>query len=294
MAMEEDGFKELAQARVAIIGLGLMGGSLALALRGKCAGLLGIDHDPHVLELARQGQIVDRISSEPAELLPQATVVVLATPVNTILALLRVLPAWHPGPAIILDLGSTKHHICQAMQALPERFDPLGGHPMCGREKNGLANASRDLYHAAPFVLTALERTSSRARRLGIALAQAIGARPIWLDPETHDRWAAATSHLPYLVASALMLGTPPETGPLFGPGFHSTTRVAATSPTIMLDILKTNQAEVLAALGRFRQQLAQLEIDLRGSDWDSLQAYLARAADRRAALSQLIADHPA
>jgi prephenate dehydrogenase len=283
--MDEDGFTRLAQARVAIIGLGLMGGSLALALRGKCASLLGIDRDPHTLALAQREGIVDQAASEPAELLPQATVIVLATPVNTILGLLRELPAWHPGPATVLDLGSTKHHICQAMQALPERFDPLGGHPMCGREKNGLPNASRDLFHGAPFVLAALERTSSQAKALGAALAQAVGARPLWLDPETHDRWAAATSHLPYLAASALMLGTPPEASPLFGPGFHSTTRVAATSPTIMLDILKTNQAEVLAALGRFRLQLGQLEADLRGGNWDSLQAHLSEAAERRASL---------
>lgn len=279
---DPDGFAELAHTTVAIIGLGLMGGSLALALRGKCARLLGIDRDPATLALAEQMQLVDQVSSQAAELLPQASLVILATPVNAILALLKELPAWHSGSAVVLDLGSTKRLIVRAMADLPARFDPLGGHPMCGREKSGLANARSDLYRNAPFVLTPLARTSPGARRLGAALAVAVGAHPLWLDPETHDRWAAAASHLPYLLASALMLATPSEAASLLGPGFRSTSRVAASDPGVMLDILQTNADEILAALGRLSPQLALLEAALRRGDWDALRLQLEAASRLR------------
>jgi prephenate dehydrogenase len=277
--MEGDGFKDLAQARVAVVGLGLMGGSLALALRGKCAELVGIDPDPAARSLARERDVVDRASGDPADLLPGADLVVLAAPVQAILRLLEGLPAWHPGAAVVFDLGSTKRQIVRAMAALPGRFDPLGGHPMCGSEKSGLAHARADLYLEAPFALCALERTSARALALGAALAQAVGARPLWLDPVTHDRWAAATSHLPYLVACALALSAPPEARPLVGPGFTGASRLAAASPTVMLDILQTNPDEALQALIRFQAQLARLEAALRGGDWQALQAQMQGAA---------------
>jgi prephenate dehydrogenase len=285
--MDEDGFKSLAQASVAIIGLGLMGGSLALALKDKCAALIGIDRDPYTLELASRQDIFDRLAGDPAEVLPGSDIIILATPVTTIVNLLEKLPEWHSGEAMILDLGSTKSQICRVMDRLPERFDPLGGHPMCGREISGFTHASIDLYAGAPFALVPLERTSPQARHLGTELATAAGAHPLWLDPETHDRWTAATSHLPYLLASALMLGTPIEASPLFGPGFHSTSRVAATSPTIMLDILQTNTTEVIAALERFQSQLALLEAELRSADWEALRTQLERAAGLRQSISK-------
>lgn len=135
-AKDEPAF--FATATVAIIGLGLMGGSLALALHGRCARLLGCDRDPDVVTLALERQVVDAASTEPAALLPQADLVVLAVPVRASLEWLQRLPGLHPGQAVVLDLGSTKTAVLQAMEALPERFDPLGGHPMCGKEDGSL------------------------------------------------------------------------------------------------------------------------------------------------------------
>lgn len=272
----------LHDCRVAILGLGLMGGSLALSLKGKCAGIYGADPDPGVIDLALRTHVVERGSRRPAEILPGADLVVLAAPVTAILSLLADLPQLHPGNPVVLDLGSTKGRVVSAMAELPTRFDPLGGHPMCGKEKNGLKNASLDLFRGAPFALTQLPRTSPRARRLAEQLVLAVGARPVPVEAETHDRWTAATSHMPYLLACALANATPSEAAPLVGPGFRSATRLAATSPHIMLDILSTNTAPVLEALDLFRQELDLLEGLLKRQDWEPVAKALHRAASRR------------
>jgi prephenate dehydrogenase len=288
----EDGFPEgreaihLAGARVAIVGLGLMGGSLALALRGHCRELLGIDPDPQVVDLALSERIVDRASLDPAALLPQADLVILAAPVRAILHLLADLPALHPGSPLVMDLGSTKTEILAAMQTLPVRFDVLGGHPMCGKEKSSLAEAEARIYTGAAFALVALERTSLAGRTLAEELVHAAGARPLWLAAAEHDRWVAATSHLPYLVAGALAACTPPEVAPLVGPGFRSTARVAGTSPSMMLDVITTNRAAILDALQRFRGQIDALEACLANMDLDALHASLVRGAQSYQALT--------
>src|SRR5437763_12142679 len=139
--MEEPGFTNLAQARVAVVGLGLMGGSLALALRGRCQTLWGLDSDPAALNYAGQHGIIDAPTDFSGA--TQADILVLASPVRAILDQLDQL-ASGPGPAapvLVLDLGSTKTQIAEAMRHLPAGYAPVGGHPMCGKEVNGVAYA---------------------------------------------------------------------------------------------------------------------------------------------------------
>ena len=249
--MKEPDF--LSSSRIAIAGLGLMGGSLALALRDRCRSLLAYDPDQDAIAHALQNNIVDQASTNPVEILPLADVVVLAAPLKAILDLIQELPSFHPGSPIVFDLGSTKVEVIQAMDGLPSRFDPFGGHPMCGKETGGLRYADPSIFQGAAFAFTALQRTSSRARSFAEHLAAAIGSQPLWIDPETHDQWTAATSHLPYLIASALSSSTPLETAPLIGTGFRSTTRIAAAPASTMLDVLDTNRSNVLESLHRFR-----------------------------------------
>ncbi|MGD0006626.1 MAG: prephenate dehydrogenase/arogenate dehydrogenase family protein [Anaerolineaceae bacterium] len=275
--------------RLAILGLGLMGGSLAMALHGKCAALLGIDPDPQTVELARQQHIVDLAAVEPANLLPQADVIILAAPVNAIINLLQELPRLHHGSPIVIDLGSTKVKIMQTMQLLPERFDPLGGHPMCGKEVSGLANADARLFQGASFAFTASPRTTPHARRFAEWLAASIGACPLWIDADVHDRWVSATSHLPYLVANALAYVTPLETAPLAGPGFLSTTRLAVSPPDLMMDVLMTNQSAILDRLHIFREHLEWIERLLAQGEFDEIENLLWEGARRKQTLSQSI-----
>lgn len=285
METGEDGF--LSRATVAIIGLGLMGGSLAMALRGHCARLLGIDLDPQVLDLARQIQLADDLTLQPETLLPQADVVILATPVGSILSLLDSLPAYHPGSAVVMDLGSTKVEICSKMKTLPERFDPIGGHPMCGKENISLNNAEAGLFKDAVFAVSTLSRSSERAKQLALEIIQVIQARPLWIDPHQHDEWVAATSHMPYLLACALALATPLQAAPLAGSGYRSTARLSATPTGMMSDILATNSENILRALHLLRNQIAAMETLLDQKNTKDLNILLEQAGQHHQTIIQ-------
>jgi prephenate dehydrogenase len=272
--MSESDFN-LGESRVAIIGLGLMGGSLALGLRGKCAALYGIDPHLPTLELALSQHIVDYADSDPANLLPQADLVILAAPVPAILTLLEQLCSFTSNPCIVMDLGSTKKMIVDTMSRLPERFDPIGGHPICGKEKLSLANAERTLYYAAPFLLTPLERTSSRALSAAHQIIEAVGAKVTVLDAAEHDRVLASTSHLPFLLSTALTLATPHDVAPFVGPGFKSVSRLAGTPSSMMLGVLQSNRQNVLNALHGLQRQLADIEFELVSADFSRLEDML-------------------
>jgi prephenate dehydrogenase len=284
--MQEPDFT-LAQSRIAIVGLGLMGGSLALGLREKCAALYGIDPHPATLELALSQHIVDEADSDPASLLPKADVVILAAPVPAILDLLQRLPSYTPNPCIVMDLGSTKRLVVEAMARLPVRFDPIGGHPICGREKLSLANAERTLYYAAPFLLTPLERTTPQAISAAHQIIDALGAKPKTLDAVDHDRILASTSHLPFLISSALALTTPTDVAPFIGPGFKSTSRLAGTPSSMMLGVLQTNRENILTVLRGIQSQLNVIESALSSNDFAKLDSLLHEAQGKYQSFTQ-------
>lgn len=272
--MSEDDFK-LKDAKIALIGLGLMGGSLALSLKPRCRRLSAYDPDQATLELARRQEIVHVADGDPAKILAEADLVILACPVPAILDWIGRLPDYIQGPCIVLDIGSSKRMIVAAFESLPANFDPIGGHPICGRERLSLENAERFLYRDAPFVLTALPRTGGRARSAALQIADALGAPPIWMNAEDHDRILASTSHLPYLLSSALALATPSTVTPLIGPGFRSSARLAGTSSSMMLGVLLSNSDNVLASISQFRQALDTFEATLRAGDVVTLQSAL-------------------
>lgn len=265
----------LKNANIALIGLGLMGGSLALSLKPRCRHLSAFDPDPATLELARRQEIVHRADSDPANALAGADLVILACPVPAILDWIRRLPEYIQHPCIVLDIGSSKRTIVVELESLPANFDPIGGHPICGRERLSLENAERFLYRDAPFVLTPLSRTGERARAAALQLVEVLGANPIWLNGEDHDRILAATSHLPYLLSSALALATPEDCASLIGPGFRSSARLAGTPSSMMLGVLQSNRDNVLEALGQLQEQVARIKFALMSNDADQIKSIL-------------------
>jgi prephenate dehydrogenase len=272
--------KRLSESQVAIVGLGLMGGSLALALQGHCSRLLGCDLDPETRKLARERSVVDLVDSDLKNILPKADVIVLATPVFSILDLLRDLHEYHTGPVVVMDLGSTKTDIVRTMDELPPTFDPIGGHPVCGGVSPGLMYADAMIYHGAPFALTPLPRTTNHARSIAEELVEAVNAKPLWLEAATHDTWVAATSHLPYLLAVGLLGATTREASPLIGPGFVSASRLAASNPEMMKDIFLTNREAVLEVIRKFATEMRALEVEIREGDPRSIEERFERTVE--------------
>jgi prephenate dehydrogenase len=277
----------LAEATVGIVGLGLMGGSLALALKGHCGTVVGADTDPATLEEACRQGAVSRADLDPAGILPGVDLVILATPVPAIIDLLDKIATLVTNPCIVMDVGSAKRSVISAMQSLPERFETIGGHPLCGKERLSFANADKDLYNDAPFFLTPLPRTTARAMSGAQQLTKAIGAKPVIVSPEEHDRFMAQTSHLPFLLSTALTLAVEQECAPFVGPGFRSTSRLASTSASMMLGVLQSNRDNVLDALHRIQGELAGIERLLDSEDHSSLEALLDAAKSKHRTLVQ-------
>ena len=273
----------------AIIGLGLMGGSLALALRrsGWASRITAVTRQPGTLAAAKAaGAIDDGATDLITGRLDEADVIALATPVRTLLRQLPEVGRLARTGAVILDLGSTKAAVCAAMEHLPEGLEPLGGHPMCGKETGGFAAAEADLFTGMTFVLCPLPRTSGAALATARSLAEAVGCRVRLLDPAEHDRAVAAISHLPYLAAAGLVNAVDaagdPLASSLAASGFRDTTRVAASDVDMMLDILLTNREAVLDWLAAYAGQLSELEAMLRNSDEAALRTRLSQAHQTR------------
>lgn len=263
----------LAECRIGIIGLGLMGGSLAEALRGHCRQLLGADRDAGTRRQARQLGTVN-VVGENGMLLAEADLAVLAVPVRASLDLMDKMGAELPAPPRLLDLGSTKVEVAKKMERLPEGVEPIGGHPMCGKEMAGFAARDRDLFQGSRFVLTPLARTGKEVVTLLQELVGALGAKPITMTPEDHDRLVAVSSHLPYLAAAALVrrgrtaAAEDSRLVDLMASGFRDSTRLAASDPDMMLDILLTNRSHLLREVQSFQRELACVEgLVRRGGD---------------------------
>lgn len=256
--MDEDGFS-LNKAHVCIVGLGLMGGSLAMALRGRVARLSAQDIDAGVIREALAAGVIDD-DSGPAE----ADISVLAIPSDRIASALAALDA--PPGSLVIDLGSTKTRICAALDRLPEGVLAVGGHPMCGLAENGFRNALPGLYQGARFVLCETARTTNRARAMAESLARAAGALPLWMDRDRHDELAALTSHLPHLLSFALMslaMEAAERDDGLFAlaaGGFDGATRLARTDQSMIVGMFGTNAANIRRWLDRLRAHLDRLE----------------------------------
>jgi len=285
--MSEDDFR---QAEVAIVGLGLMGGSLAAALssRRACARVVGVARRESSLQMALRMRLIHRGTTDLAAGVSEADVVVLATPIRTILAQIPVVgPLLKPG-CVLTDVGSTKREILRAMENVPQHVAPIGGHPMCGKETSGLAVADQALFRDRVYVLSPLPRTPDRAVELIHQMVAAIGARPLVMEAERHDRLVAAISHLPYAMAVALVNAAEALADGdgmawrLAASGFRDSSRVAAGDLTMMLDILKTNRDQILAGLASAQAQLADLARCLAEDDDEGLLEIMGRARRRR------------
>jgi len=253
--------------RVGIVGLGLIGGSIALAARQIWpAGLvIGVDRKD-VLERAMVLHAIDVAADDPV-VLADADLVILAAPIQQNLDLLRDLPDNVVGSAVVTDTGSTKREMVEAARALPERFTFIGGHPLGGAARGGIEHARPDLFTGRPWLFTPGAGHDTQALDKLKSFAAGFGAVARTLSPEEHDHLLAFISHLPQLTVSALMHVVGSETGQdglgLSGRGLQDTTRLASSPADIWKEVCATNTDEIGSALDALIVVLQQLRADL-------------------------------
>jgi prephenate dehydrogenase len=278
----------LRETQVTVIGLGLMGGSLALALREKCRRIVGVARRPESVVTARAWGLVDEATTDPLAGIQGADVVVLATPVRTIIRQISQLGPHLPAGCLLLDLGSTKAKIVTAMARLPHSVQAVGGHPMCGKERAGLDAVEADLYQGKTFVLCPPPGAHPQALIRAEVLVRAIGAYPLIMDAVRHDRLVAAISHLPYLLSAGLVVtaASVADNDPLLPrvatSGFRDTSRLAGSDVTMMRDIMLTNRQAVLAMLTHCRAWLKELNRQIETGDETAIQIMLSEVQRRQ------------
>lgn len=281
---------------LAVIGLGLIGGSFARALRaaGEVGRISGYDPDRRQREDALRHGVIEDVHDTPSGAVRDADLVLLAVPVlHTAEALAAILPGLKPG-AVVTDVGSTKQSVLAEVAQLcggtvPAWFVP--GHPIAGTEKSGVANSFAELFRGHRVVLTPHAAQDAAAKALVVKIWRAVGARVVEMDAAEHDAIFAATSHLPHLIAYSFvdMLTRHPEFTQLFanaGGGFRDFTRIASSSPQMWHDIVRANADAVGTLLDRQIDELTQIRQMMRDERWDELRALFERA---RAAREQFL-----
>jgi len=279
--------------RIGIVGLGLIGGSIALKSRELWPTSLVIAVDnKDVLETAMRLHAID-VAADDLVVLAEADIVILAAPVKQNVAILAELDEHVRQPAVVTDTGSTKREIVAAAAGLPPRFTFVGGHPLAGAAQGGLDHARPDLFAGRPWLLTAASGArpfpASDAIDKLTAFIEALGAEPRMVAPDAHDRLLAFLSHLPQLTASALMQVVGDAVGhdglALAGRGLADTTRLASSPADIWRDIAASNADQLGPALDALIGVLQDLRADL--ADGDRLEDIFTAAARWRAALKR-------
>ncbi len=273
--------------RLGIVGLGLIGGSLALSLRGKKGGpeVWGCDRSGESVRLALAAGAIARACTV-AEIAACDIVVVCVPVIRSIGLIRRIGKRMRPG-SVLTDVGSVKTEIVKAGQeSMASGAEFVGGHPIAGTENSGYAAAGPSLFRGKTSIVTPAGGNSEPALRRVEAMWRRTGARPLRMDPETHDHVFAYVSHLPHVVAYALVhsVATLDSRVPLgySAGGFRDFTRIASSNPEMWKEIVLQNRAEVLRATAHYRKNFAQLERLIRRGDGQGLLAYFRRSKRTR------------
>lgn len=284
--MSSGGFRS---RHLAVVGLGLMGGSIARALRERSETITGVELNEVSRQYALENRIVDIATDDLKAGVAEADTVILAAPVRIIQDMVeKRIGSYLRSNTLLVDIGSTKQDICDVMGKLPVGIHAIGGHPMTGKESNGVQFSDAALFKNRPFVLCPTRRTTPATRLRALSLVEALEALPFEMDAHRHDHLVAAISHLPYLLSSALVatVAKQGEADPivweLAAGGFRDMSRLAGQDVQMMGDILSTNTQAVATLLALFRVQLAMLEAMLVSRDDQNLSEFLRPTREAR------------
>ena len=278
--------------QLGLIGCGLMGGSFALALKkaGLVKRVVGYSKSPSTTERARQMGVIDVEAPSALLAVSGADIVLLAVPVSATEATFKAIRHLVGPNTLVMDVGSTKRDVVDAARRVLR--DNLGAfvpcHPITGKEVSGVEHADGDLYTGKQVIITPIERTFTVQLQKAVDVWTAIGCHVTKMSPQAHDAAYAAVSHLPHLIAFALINGiTGQDHGKeymsLAGPGFRDFSRIAASDPHMWRDILIANREELLAQSHIFQQNLSALEQMIATSNADGLEAMIEKASETRA-----------
>ena len=274
--------------RVAILGTGLIGGSIGLGLLAADSGaeVVGFDPDAVAAEAALRAGAVTSVAQEPAQAARGARLVVLAGPVDATAGLVEALAGEVGDGTVVTDVGSAKAGVVAAGE---KAFGPsfVGGHPMAGSERHGVDAASADLFREAWWILTPTRSTSPEAYATVADLAARLGAKPVAVSPSRHDSLVARLSHVPQLTASALVdlaagAGDREALLGLAAGGFRDVTRIAASNPDLWVTILRSNKTSILDALQTLNRKLTSVAGSIERDEWDEVREWLAGARNNR------------
>jgi cyclohexadieny/prephenate dehydrogenase len=272
-------------SRLTVVGLGLLGGSIARAARARRAAgeIVAVGRTSATLARARAEQVVDHVTHDLAAGVRGADLIILCAPVGVLPDMVRAAWPHLAAGAILSDVGSVKSPVVAAAGdcvAGPATF--VGGHPMAGSERSGFDASRADLFEDRLTLLTPTGATPAAAVARLTVFWEALGSQVRLLSPEAHDRAVAAISHLPHLAAYGLVAAAEEDALPFAAAGFQDTTRIAASPEPLWTDIFRENQDAVLGALARYRAVVEEWEALIRAGAWDALEAALARARERR------------
>ncbi len=276
--------------RVAIVGVGLLGGSLGIALKhwGLAGRVAGVGRRASSLDTACDMRAIDEAHLELAPAVTDADLVVLCTPAAKVVAFLDEVRDCVRPATIVTDVASTKGALCaRARETWPKPRRFVGSHPMAGSEKFGPQHARADFYKASVCLVEQADDLDAKARKRVVALWEAVGARVVGVDAAAHDMLLARTSHLPHVVAAALaqLAGRQGDVRDVIGNGFRDTTRIASGRPELWTEICLTNREAVLAGLDELSASLARFRTALEKRDATGLAQFFedGNSARRRA-----------
>lgn len=282
--------------RIAIIGLGLIGGSLGLALKRsqlRDVEFTGFSRSRETREKARKMGAIDRVAGSAADAAGDASVVIIATPIAVIPDVMEEIASTLQEDSIVTDVASTKRQVMRwAEELLPDNVSFIGGHPMAGKEQTGIEVAEASLFDSKPYCIIPSVHAKEAAVNSVVGLAELTGAAPVFMDAEEHDSYVAAVSHLPLVVSMALFSLVHdstawPEMAQLASSGFRDVTRLASGSPDMSDDICGTNAENIVHWLDRMTAELGRYRELISGDDEEALfQAFARVKRDRDAFLA--------
>jgi prephenate dehydrogenase len=270
---------------VAIVGLGLLGGSLGLALQRSFPHIkrLGYSHRASTRQKALSSGTVDSACGKLQDAVNSAELVILASPIGTFGPLMQEMADHLPDGCIVTDVGSTKAlPVRLARKYLPGRVEFVGSHPIAGSEQRGVDFARADLFDNANCLITPTAKTTANAKRFITSFWQKLGMRTRTMNPAEHDRLLAQISHLPHVVATALVNCTQKEDMVWCGKGYLDTTRIASGPSNVWRDILVANADQSEKAIGRFIRELTRIQEFIRKNKEEKIQELLERARQQR------------